>query len=152
VRRSILVTWGRGEKQRVLAIGVGTQYNKAVKQKRDATSDAAAPFIINGIQQRTAAKQAGPIPTFFPIPNWVQPAAIATGSKQALAFAGYGISQYSCGYTVAGLIAQIWNNTATPQALGVQTTFNFMVSKSAAATLNITLPTYLPALGAQLVT
>jgi hypothetical protein len=117
---------------------------------------AAAPFIINGIQKRQAAKQAGPIPTFFPIPDWVQPATIWTrlGAPQAPAFGGYGISQYSCGFMAAGLIAQIWNKTATPKALGVQTAVNFawLVSQSAAKALNITLPTYLPALGAQLVT
>jgi hypothetical protein len=116
---------------------------------------AAAPFIINGIQQRQAGNQAGRIPTFLPIPDWVQPATYWTGpaAQQAPAFGGYGISQYSCGFMAAGLIAQIWNG-ATPSGLGVQTAINFtwLVSQSAATALNITLPTYLPALGAQVVT
>jgi hypothetical protein len=119
---------------------------------------AAAPFIINGIQQRTAANQAGPIPVFFPIPDWVQPSTIWALPPPApvplpIAFGGYGISQYSCGFMAAGLIAQIWGNGATPSALGVQTAANFtwLVSQSAATALNITLPSYLSKLGAQVI-
>jgi hypothetical protein len=108
---------------------------------------AAAYDIINNAQQ----VRPGGVPTFFPIPDWVQPK--PTTPPQAPALGGYGVKQYTCGYSAAGLIAQIWNQTATATNLGVQKAniAVWSVSKRAAKRLKIKLPSKLQKLGAQFV-
>jgi ABC-type uncharacterized transport system substrate-binding protein len=91
------------------------------------------------------------IPTFFPIPDWVQPAA-----PQNPALSAYGVSQYNCGYLAANIVTQIAWGGVSPSAIGVQAalpaSFDWLVSQSAANGLNIQLDLKnLQASGAQIV-
>jgi ABC-type uncharacterized transport system substrate-binding protein len=91
------------------------------------------------------------LPTFFPIPDWVQPK-----QPQKPALGAYGVSQYNCGYLAANIVTQIAWAGVSPSAIGAQlappASFDWLVSQSAANTLNIALdPQNLQATGATIV-
>jgi ABC-type uncharacterized transport system substrate-binding protein len=91
----------------------------------------AAGDIINTVQGKN-------LPTFFPIPDWVQPK-----PPQKPALGAYGVSQYNCGYLAANIVTQIAWAGVSPSTIGAQLappgSFDWLVSQSAANTLNIAL-------------
>jgi ABC-type uncharacterized transport system substrate-binding protein len=91
------------------------------------------------------------IPTFFPIPDWVQPT-----PPQNPTLGAYGVSQSQCGSLAANIVAQIAWQGVSPSAIKAQPapqgSFDWLVSQSAADDLGIQLDLQnLQTLGAQIV-